>query len=94
MDEEESPTSDNWVPLDIVEDDVENSLRHMTSVDAIEKQWRRYRDDVWPSEVRGKLFFRDTAVHEILGGITGSGGTLKACLRVSESSEKVTAIYR
>lgn len=71
MDEEDSPTSDNWVPLNIVDDDVGNPLAYMTDVDAIEKQWQRYREDVWPSEIRGRLFFRDTAAHEILGGITG-----------------------
>lgn len=49
MDEEDLPISDSWVPLDIVNDDVENSLRDMTSLDTIEKQWQRYRVDVWPS---------------------------------------------
>lgn len=50
-----------------------------------------------PILLRGKLFFRDTAVHEILDGITGCGawcvgGSLKSLLRDSESSKKVTSV--
>lgn len=58
-----------------MDDDVENSLRHTTSVVTIEKEWQGYRDDIWPSEIKGKLFFRDTAVQDILVEITGGGAS-------------------
>lgn len=70
MDKEGSPISDDWVALNMVEGG--KLIEIMTSVHAIEKQWQRYRNNPRPSKMRGKSFFRVTAVHEILGGIIGS----------------------
>jgi hypothetical protein len=61
-----SPMSDNWIPLDIVDDDVGNSFAHMDNAKKIEKKWEKYREVLWPKERKGKLFLQTTAEREIL----------------------------
>ncbi|KAJ6047186.1 uncharacterized protein N7446_012020 [Penicillium canescens] len=72
VDDQDSPMSDNWVPLDIVDDDVGNSFAHMDNSKEVERRWEKYREVLWPKEIKGKLFLQTTAEREILCKISES----------------------
>lgn len=44
VNERDFPMSDNWVPLDILDNDVGNSLAHMGNAKEVEKKWEKYRE--------------------------------------------------
>ena len=72
VDAQDFTMSDNWVPLNLVDDDVGNTFIHMVNAKEIEERWERYRDFQWPTEIRSKLFFRSAAEREVMGKITGT----------------------
>ncbi|KAJ5335678.1 uncharacterized protein N7506_005614 [Penicillium brevicompactum] len=69
---QDSPMSDNWVPLDIVDDDVGNSFAHMDNAKEVGRKWEKYREVLWPKERKGKLFLQTMAEREILRKISDS----------------------
>lgn len=40
MNAQDSPICDNWVSLDIVDDDVGNSFAHMDDAKEVEEKWK------------------------------------------------------
>ena len=74
MNDQDSPISDNWVPLDILDDDVGNSFANMDNAKKVEEQWETYREIQWPRERKEKLFLQTTAEREILCKISESFG--------------------
>ena len=74
VDAQESPMSDNWIPLHIVDDDVGNSFLHMVNAKEITERWESYRDSQWSAEIKGNLFLRRNAEREVLCRITGTEG--------------------
>ncbi|KAJ5663546.1 hypothetical protein N7507_004277 [Penicillium longicatenatum] len=65
----DGPMSDSWVPLNIVDEDVANSLKLMMSLESAGRKWEKYRDERWSSEMRGALFFQESPEQRILNGI-------------------------
>lgn len=61
-----SPMSDNWVPLDIVDDDVGNFFAHMDNAKEVERKWEKYREARLPKERKGKLFLQTTTERGIM----------------------------
>ncbi|CAI7661282.1 unnamed protein product [Penicillium pancosmium] len=64
--------SDRWyshewkVPLTYVEEDVENSVAAMQDDGEAVALWREYRENRWPLDARGRVFFEDPTPKEVL----------------------------
>jgi hypothetical protein len=72
-DDSDMPHADNWVPITIVENDIESSFTHMQDVATFASQWEEYRYKRWPLDARARVFFRDPTTEELFTQITGNG---------------------
>lgn len=64
--------ADNWIPITIVENDIESSVTHMQDVATFATQWKEYRYSRWPLDARGRIFFRDPTTEERFMQMIGS----------------------
>lgn len=64
--------ADNWVPITIVENDIESSFTHIQDMATFASQWEEYRYKRWPLDARARVFFRDTSTEELFTQITGN----------------------